>query len=69
MSIDSVTIAHDRRAATASKLLATPRVLSRITKRDGMVVTFDASKIQFAIAKAGRSTREFDDLHLVAIWM
>ncbi|MEA5097689.1 MAG: ribonucleoside triphosphate reductase [Burkholderiaceae bacterium] len=37
-------------------------LLSRIVKRDGSVKPFDASKIQAAIAKAGRATGEFDEL-------
>lgn len=40
---------------------AVPRQLHRITKRNGEVVDFDASKIQSAIAKAGRASEEFDD--------
>ncbi len=36
-------------------------LLSRIVKRDGTVKPFDPSKIQAAIAKAGRATGEFDD--------
>ena len=36
-------------------------LLTRIVKRDGSVKPFDASKIQSAIAKAGRATGEFDE--------
>ena len=36
-------------------------LLSRIVKRDGSIKPFDSSKIQAAIAKAGRATGEFDE--------
>ncbi len=36
-------------------------MFTTIRKRDGRVVSFDASKITAAIAKAGRATGEFDD--------
>ena len=43
-------------------MTATPiSLMSRIVKRDGTIKPFDASKIQAAIAKAGRATGEFDD--------
>jgi ribonucleoside-triphosphate reductase (formate) len=36
-------------------------LLSRIIKRDGTIKPFDPSKIQSAIARAGRATGEFDE--------
>jgi ribonucleoside-triphosphate reductase len=43
-------------------MTATPiSLMSRIVKRDGTIKPFDASKIQAAIAKAGRATGEFDE--------
>ena len=36
-------------------------LLARIVKRDGTIKPFDFSKIQSAIAKAGRATGEFDE--------
>lgn len=43
-------------------MTATPiSLLDRIIKRDGSVKPFDASKIQAAIAKAGRATGEFSE--------
>lgn len=41
--------------------MAVPRVLRCITKRNGVIVDFDANKIQSAIAKAGAASGEFDD--------
>jgi len=42
---------------TATKI----SLLARIVKRDGTIKPFDFSKIQSAIAKAGRATGEFDE--------
>lgn len=45
---------------TTAPVLAT--LPTRIIKRDGQSVAFDAAKIQSAILRAGRATGEFDDL-------
>ena len=37
-------------------------MFTTIRKRDGRIVSFDASKITSAIAKAGRATEEFDEV-------
>jgi ribonucleoside-triphosphate reductase (formate) len=53
--------ALSRPALNPTCTVAAPRMLRLITKRHGMVVDFDANKIQRAIAKAGRATGEFED--------
>ena len=35
--------------------------MNKIVKRDGAIVTFDASKIETAILKAAKVTKEFDE--------